>query len=198
MAKLPTLMTGSEAALLKGLSDIRRIIDELGPAAQAHKIFRVLEVLREELSVLDPATLADELGAIHAAIRDAVAAYDPALLAKELKDVVAKIAASLRALDPADLLGNLNLFGDVLAKIEAANPATALKSVGADLEGVGKQLAALNPRATLELVNDLPQRVIAAFEATVKTIKAELIGLLKSIRYASGNVSVSVTAEVSS
>jgi hypothetical protein len=194
IARLPELMTGAGAALQKGVNDIRRIVEELGPAAQAHKIFRVLEVLRDELSVLDPATLADELGAIHAAIRDAVAAYDPALLAKELKDVVTNIAASLRALDPAELLGNLDLFGDVLAAIEDVNPAAALKDAGADLEKVGAQLKALNPRATLELVNDLPQRVLSAFEAAAETIKAELIALLKSIRYASGNANVSVSA----
>lgn len=197
IAKMPELITGSEAALRAGMDKIRMIVEQLGPAAQANKIFRVLEVLREELSVLDPAVLADELGAIHAAIRAAVAAYDPAVLAKELKDVVTNLAASVRSLTAANLLGDLDLFDDVLAKLETANPAKVLEGVGANLKVVGDKLAALNPRATLALVNGLPGQVIAAFETAVETIRAELIALLESIRYASANAQVTVSGSVS-
>lgn len=199
IARVPELLTEAEADIRMVIDRIMALLDELNPAVQARKFFRLVDILRDELNVLNPRLLADELGAIHAAIRASVAAYDPVVLAANVKDILVNLAASLRALDPDALLGDVNLFGAIVAKIEAANPATVLTNVGASLAGVGETLRELDPRALLDAIETLVPRVVASFELSIETIKQELIALLEAIKYASANASasVSVSAEVS-
>jgi hypothetical protein len=197
IARIPELLNEAAAEIELALERFRMLLEELNPVVQARKFFRLLDILREELKVLDPRVLADELGAIHAAIRDSVAAYDPVVLAQNVKDILVNLAASLRALDPAALLGDVDLFGPIVAKIEAANPAAVLENVGAELATVGEQLRELDPRALLDAVETLVPRIVASFEVSIEAIKEELIALLESIRFASANASVSVSASAS-
>ncbi len=197
IARIPELLNEAAAEIELALERFRTLLEELNPVVQARKFFRLLDILREELKVLDPRVLADELGAIHAAIRDSVAAYDPVVLAQNVKDILVNLAASLRALDPAALLGDVDLFGPIVAKIEAANPAAVLENVGAELATVGEQLRELDPRALLDAIETLVPRIVTSFEVSIEAIKEELIALLESIRFASGNASVSVSASAS-
>jgi citrate lyase gamma subunit len=197
IARTPDLFNEAAADLQLGLDRLRKLLEELNPAAQARKFFSLVDILREELNVLNPAVLADELGMIHAVIRETIAAYDPVVLAENVRDVLENLAASLRALNPAALLGDLDVFGPIIAKIEQANPAAVLENVGTSLAEVGEELRALDPRALLDAIETLVPRLVDAFGTAIEAIKDELVALLESIRYATANASASASVSVS-
>lgn len=196
LKKAPALLKEIEDDLNAAAAKLTGMVKELNPGAQAQKFVRVLDVLRQELELLNPARLADELGAIHAAIRSAVAAYDPAIFAAEIRAVLQSIAQSLRALDPAHLLGDMTILNDLASKVENAVPTKALAGVGTELADVGAKLVAADPAALLQSIGELGPRIVDAFEQTVASIRTEIVGLLESIRYASGQASASVSVAV--
>jgi archaellum component FlaC len=189
---MPTLAADLEAAIRR----LRELFQELNPVAQARKFFRVLDVIREELAILSPARLADELGDIHAAIRAAVAAYDPAELAKPIAEALQKIAGSIANLSVADLLGDVDFLEPIVKQIEAISPAAFLEDVGKQLKAVGEELQKLDPGALLDSVNQIVPRVEEGFEKAVEAIRAELIALLESLRYAADNASFSLEVSI--
>lgn len=194
--KTPTFFAAIENELKAMIARIKRLLEEYNPGTQAQKFLTVLDVLREELDVINPARLAAELGEIHAAIRDTLLGFDPALLAEAIAEILTAVANNLRALNPATLLGDLSFLDDIVDRIEAASPVTALSNVGMPLQEVGAQLAAIDPGGLLAAVEDLGPRVVDAFQKAVEAIKQELITLLESLEYFTASASVSVEASV--
>lgn len=197
LARVPDAVDAAGDALALLVARLKRLLEEVNPGRQALRFLRVVDVLKEELDLLDPRRLVEELDEIHAALRASLTAYDPAVFAQEIADVVHALADALEALDPAELLGDLALFDGLVTRLEALDPAGALEGIGADVEAVGAELAALDPAGLIAAVNDLPERVVAAFEVILKGIQQEVVALLESIRYAAGSASVTVEASVS-
>lgn len=196
LRRAPEGLAAIEADLIAALQRLERIIRDLNPATLAQKFLTVLEVLEEQINLLDPRRLTAELAEIHQAIKDVFLAYDPAIFAQEIFDVVEALASALEALDPAALLGDLADFDGVLDQIEAAIPTNALAGIDSSLAEVGARLQALNPNALIEVINELPARLVTAIQTAVERIKAEIIALLNAIKYASANASVQVEASV--
>jgi hypothetical protein len=196
LKKAPALLKEIEDDLNAAVVKLTGMVKAMNPGAQAQKFVRVLDVLRQELDLLNPARLADELGAIHAAIRAAIAAYDPATFAADIRAILQNISQSLRALDPAQLLGDMTILNDLATKIENTVPTKALAGIGTELAEVGAKLVEANPAALLESIGELGPRIIDAFEQTVESIRTEIVALLESIRYASGQASASVSVTV--
>ncbi|HEY0811350.1 MAG TPA: hypothetical protein VGD49_14370, partial [Longimicrobiales bacterium] len=196
IARAPDLLEQVGADLRAVYDRFRALIDELNPAAHLERFVRILEILKEEIDVLNPRRLATELGEVHAAIRAAVAAYDPAILAQEIGEVIEGAATGILALDPATLLGDVSFLSEPVNRIRQANPATALASVGTELDEVGEQLKALNPKELITSVNALGPRALEEMEEGLEGIQAEIVALLKALRFAIAQASVSVEAEV--
>lgn len=191
--KTPTIFNAIEDQLQALLARLKRLFEELNPAAQAAKFLTVLDVLREELDLLNPARLAAELAEVHAALRAAVAAYDPIHLAEGVKAILLEIAGALRELDPAALLGDLAFLDDIVDRVEAALPLNALTGIGDSLRAVGDELAAIDPGALLAAIDGLPERVVGELEQALEAVRQELITLLESLDY----FATSASAEVS-
>jgi hypothetical protein len=188
---LPTLRTFVER--------LRALINHFNPGSQAQKFLRLIDVVFEELNVLDPRRLAAELGEVHAIIRATIAAYDPAILAEEIAAVTRTMAQSIRGFDPAALLGDLTFLQQAVDRVALANPVERLALVGASLTQVGERLAEIDLDALIESVNGLGPRVLDAFESLVEAVRAEIVALLESLRFAmaEGSASVSVSASAS-
>jgi hypothetical protein len=177
------------------ISALIRLVD---PGQLLERFLPVVDVLREQVELLDPGRLADELGEVHLAVRAAVAAFDPAVVATELYDVVEAVVAQLQGLDPASLLGDLTPLADAVARVEQIVPGEALAAVGGQLVAVGVQLEAIDVAGLLTTVEDLPDAVSDALVAVAGALKAEILALLKAIRYVSASGSITVNAEVRS
>jgi hypothetical protein len=76
--------------------------------------------------------------------------------------------------------------------VEQANPATVLQHVGDDLKAVGDQLAKLDPAALLDAVEKLIPELEQGLRKAIEAIVAEIVALLESIKFASGQASASV------
>ena len=94
------------------------------------------------------------------------------------------------------LLGDLNLFGPLLDRLEAASPAKALAGAGASLSALTPRLRALDPAGLIEAVNKLPDKVVDEFAAAAYAIIEEVLALLSAHKFATGSASVSVSASV--
>lgn len=196
LRRAPAGLAAIQADLVAAFQRLERIIRDLNPATLAQKFLAVLEVVEEQINLLDPRRLAAELAEIHQAIKDVFLAYDPASFAQELFAAVDALASALEALNPATLLGDLADFDGVLDQIAAAVPTAALAGIDSSLAEVGARLQALNPNALIEVINELPARLVAAISTAVDVIKAEIVALLNTIKYASANASVQVEASV--
>jgi hypothetical protein len=197
LARTPELLDLLGDDLRAAIDRLRALIDELNPGAQMQRLVRIFGVVKEELDLLNPRRLAAELGEVHAAVRSAIVAYDPAVLAQELGEVTDAAADGILALDPATLLGDVSFLSGPVDRIRQANPATALATVGGELNAVGERLTALEPRALIDSVNELGPRVIDEMEESIEGIQAEIIALLESLRFAMANASASVSVDVS-
>jgi hypothetical protein len=186
------LVEDMEAATNK----MRALLNHFNPGSQAQKFLAVLDVLRDELDILNPRRLAAELSELHGVIRGIVAAYDPRVFADEIYQVVQALAQQIRALNPQQLLGNLDFLKPILDKIEQANPATRLASVGASLTAVGERLGSINLDDLIASVNQLGPKLEAAFEHLLEAVKQEIVALLESLRYATGSASASASVSV--
>ncbi len=195
LGKYPGIVAQLEEELASVQSRIEKLVLDLNPGTQAQKFLTVLEVLREELDVLDPGRLADELGEIHAAIRAIVAAYDPTLLAREVQEALDAAAGMLRSLQPEELLADLPSLEGPLNRVESAVPSNALSDIGHSLEEVGQKLKEIDPSSLMAAIEELPGRLLKASEDAVAALAKEIKALLKSLRYASSSVSVSVEVE---
>ncbi len=195
--KTPELVGNLEDELNSAVERFKTLIDEFNPGAQLQKFARLFDIVEEELDLLNPRRLAAELGEIHAAIRSAVAAYDPAVFAADINQVIESAAQGILSLNPQALLGDVSFLGATVARVEQANPATALAAVGASLKEVGERLAKVDPGALLEEVNELLPRVSASAHQAVEKIRNEILRLLKSLEFAAANARVSVDAAAS-
>ncbi len=198
LAAVVDLMPGFLSAADAGLRDlearIRRLVELFNPGALAQRFLAVLDVVREELAVLDPGRLADELGEVHAQVRAAVRAWDPRVLAADLDRLLADLAATLRGLDPANLMPDLSGITAQVARVTDILPVNALAGVGEQLETVGAELRALDIGGMIAAVNALGPEVADAITLLVQSVRDEILALLRSIRYATGSASVSVSA----
>jgi hypothetical protein len=176
---------------------LRAIINNFNPGAQAQRFLSLLDVLRDEINILDPRRLAAELAEIHKAIRDAVAAYDPRVFADEIAAVTNALGQQIRALNPQQLLGNLDFLAPIVARIEQANPATALAGVGQSLTDVGERLGKIKLDDLISSINTLGPELETAFEHLLTSVKQEIVALLDSLKFASGGASASVSASAS-
>jgi hypothetical protein len=183
--------------MLAFLNRMRAMIMYFSPGSQAQKFLVVLDVLREEVDILNPRRLAAELAELHGVIRSIVSAYDPRVLADEIAGVTRALAQQIRALNPQQLLGNLDFLKPIVARIEQANPATRLASVGQSLTALGDRLGQINLDQLIAGVNELGPKLEAAFEHMLKAVQQEIVALLESLRYATGGASVSVSASAS-
>ena len=174
------------------------IVNVYNPGNQFLKFSAVLDVVREELNILNPRRLVDELGEIHAAIRSTVAAYDPSVLAEELYNVIRAVTEQLRALNPETLLGDIDFLQATVDRIAAANPAERLANVGVSLQAVGAELGEIDLDALIQSVNQLGPRLLESFSAALDAIRNEIVALLESLRFASGNVSASASVSIGS
>ena len=195
--KTPELVGNLEDELNSAVERFKTLIDEFNPGAQLQKFARLFDIVEEELDLLNPRRLAAELGEIHAAIRSAVAAYDPAVFAADINQVIESAAQGILSLNPQALLGDVSFLGASVARVEQANPATALATVGASLKEVGERLAKVDPGALLDEVNELLPRVSASTHEAVEKIRNEILRLLKSLEFAAANARVSVDAAAS-
>ncbi len=196
LRRVPEFMDGMDDVFRAAVERLVNLLRIFNPAVQAEKFLSVFDVIREELDLLNPRRLASELNEVHTAIRTTVAAYDPEAFAEELYDVVQAVAAKIRSLDPAALLGDLALFDDLIAQMEAASPAAILSQLDTSLDTVAARLAALDVGHLVESVEKLPDRVVTGVERAIEGIRDEVIALLESIRYASSNASASVRVSV--
>jgi hypothetical protein len=195
LAKAPQVLTVVGGELEAAVARLRALVGELNPGAQAQKLLRVVGVLREELDVLNPRRLAAELDEVHAAVRAALEAYDPAALAAEAGVLLDQVAAALRGLDPAALLGDLGDLRAVVEKARQADPTTALTGVGAELAEVGEVLAGIDLDRLLGAVEGVAAQVRSAFLEALEAIRAEVVALLRALRFAAARVGAE--AEVS-
>jgi hypothetical protein len=175
---------------------VKALINLFNPGTQVRKFLVVLDVLREELDLLNPTRLADELAEIHGVIRAIVAAYDPRILAEELFAIVRAVSDRLRTLTPEALLGDLTFLDETMATLAQANPATALRGIGASLTDVGERLGEINVDGLIESVNQLGPRLEAVFEHAVDAIRNEIVTLLQSLHFATGSAGASASASV--
>lgn len=193
LKKAPQYVAAMDTAFQAALARIMDLFKRMNPMVLAQKFFNLFDTIREELQILDPGRLAAELGEIHRAIRDVVVAFDPALFVAEASALVQTIATSIRTLNPQTLLGDLAPFDGIAARVEAASPTRVLSGLGESLDAVGKELHAIDVRALLATVNDLPQQVSAMFAAALAGIKREILALLEALRFAQGSASASVS-----
>ncbi len=175
---------------------MRAMINHYNPGSQAQKFLVILDVLRDELNILNPRRLAGELAELHGVIRGVVAAYDPRAFADELFKVISSLAQQIRALNPQQLLGNIDFLKPIVDKIEQANPATQLASVGQSLTELGERLGNVKLDDLISAINQLGPKLEAAFEHMLEAVKQEIIALLESLRYATGSASASASVSV--
>jgi hypothetical protein len=197
LALTPRLLTDLLPDLERFVERLRALINHYNPGAQAEKFLAVIDVVRDELNFLDPRRLASELAELHGVIRAAVTAYDPRTLAEELAQVTRALAQQIRALNPTELLGNLDFLQTTVNRIQQANPATRLASVGAALHDVGKRLGQINLDELIESINGLGPGLETAFEHLLDAVKNEIIALLESLRFAMAHASASVSVSAS-
>jgi hypothetical protein len=197
LALTPRLLTDLLPDLERFVDRLRALINHYSPGAQAEKFLAVIDVVRDELNFLDPRRLASELAELHGVIRAAVAAYDPRTLAEELAQVTRALAQQIRALNPTELLGNLDFLQTTVSRLQQANPATRLASVGAALHDVGETLGQINLDELIESINGLGPRLETAFEHLLDAVKNEIIALLESLRVAMAHASASVSVSAS-
>jgi len=172
------------------------VVNHFNPGSQAQKFLVVLDVLRDELNILNPRRLAAELAELHGVIRGVIAAYDPRVFADEIYVVIRALAQQIRALNPQQLLGNLDFLKPIVAKIEQANPATRLASVGQSLTALGERLGNVKLDDLIAAVNQLGPELETAFEHMLEAVKQEIVSLLESLKYASGSASASASVSV--
>lgn len=197
MARIPEAIAAVGDTFAAAIERVASLMEELNPGVQAHRFLEVLTIVQEELDLLNPRRLAAELGEVHLAIRDGIAAYDPRLLAAEIDAILDQIATSLRAISPAELLGDITFLDDVVALVENAVPTAALAGVGGSLAEVGATIHGLDLPALVDAVEGLGPRVVQSLASVIAAIRNELLALLESLHYASGNASVSVSAGAS-
>jgi hypothetical protein len=195
LTRAPELLAAAEAQILDVGRRIQALIQEFNPGAQAHRLLVLLDVIREQFDLLNPERLAAELAEVHTAIRSIVAAYDPRLLAADLDALVNEAAAAIRALDPATLIGDFSAIEAQLTRLPALVPTAALSGVGASLAAIGEELTAIDVAALFDSIETLAPQVADAIASAVTALQAEIVALLKSIRYA--QVSGEATASVS-
>jgi hypothetical protein len=196
MNKGLAIITDQGEALRDVGERLQAMIEQFNPGAQAQKFLGVFDVLRAQLDIMNPRRLAGELAEIHNAIRQIVAAYDPAIFAEELHQTLVSLATGLRQLDPATLLGDLSLFDDTLARVEAALPSNALAGIGESLAELGEELSALDPAGLLVSVEEVGPELIDTFKQATDDIRNEIVALLKAIKFATAGASVSVEVSV--
>ena len=193
---VPTLSAGVVAQIRAVADGLSRIALQYSPTRQAERYFKVLEILSEELALLDPKRLADELAELHGAVRAALTAYDPARVVAQVQARIAALRTTLDALDPAALLGDISVFEGLGTRLHAVSPVTVLDGIGAELDVAGAALAELDPSALLDVVNGLPPRVAEQVELTIDAVRDEIVALLESLRYVSGEVDASAEVRV--
>lgn len=193
IALIPKLAEELADDMEAAVNRMRAMINHFNPGSQAQKFLVVLDVLREELNILNPRRLAAELAELHGVIRGVVAAYDPRVFADEIYKVIQGLAQQIRALNPQQLLGNLDFLRPIVAKIEQANPATRLASVGQSLTALGDRLGNIKLDDLIAAVNQLGPKLEAAFEHMLEAVKQEIVALLESLRYATGSASASAS-----
>jgi len=181
-ALVPQVKAGFDDAVARG----RVLLDEVKPTALLRRFEPVLDVLLGELEVLDPRVLADELATIHEALRRTIEAYDPARFVDELRGIVAGVAAQLRAIDPAALVGDLSFLDGTLDRVREAMPSQALAGVGASLEAVGAELAAIDVAGLIDGIEALGPRALDEAERAIETTRRELVALLRTLSAAGG------------
>lgn len=196
VAAMPAFLSGAGDAVGEVVDRVRALVEELNPGTLAQRYLGVVEVVRDELALLDPARLADELGEVHAVVRATLAAYDPAVLAGDLDALLAQVAGAVRGLDPAGLVPDLSGVAAQVARVTDVLPVAALEGVGQQLDAVGDELRALDVEGMIATVDAIPPQVAAAVSTLVVAVRDELEALLRSIRYAGGSASVSVSGSV--
>jgi phage-related protein len=196
IALIPKLADELAADMEAVTNRMRAMINHYNPGSQAQKFLVVLDVLRDELNILNPRRLAGELAELHGVIRGVVAAYDPRAFADEIYKVITSLAQQIRALNPQQLLGNLDFLKPIVDKIEQANPATRLASVGQSLTELGERLGNIKLDDLISAVNQLGPKLEAAFEHMLEAVKQEIIALLESLRYATGSASASASVSI--
>ena len=196
IALIPKLADELADDMEAAVNRMRAMINHFNPGSQAQKFLVILDVLREELNILNPRRLAGELAELHGVIRGVVAAYDPRVFADELFKVISSLAQQIRALNPQQLLGNLDFLKPIVDKIEQANPATRLASVGQSLTELGERLGNIKLDDLISAVNQLGPKLEAAFEHMLEAVKQEIVALLESLRYATGSASASASVSV--
>jgi BMFP domain-containing protein YqiC len=194
LAKAPQFLSEAGQTLVDAVHLVERLIRDLNPASQLQRFLRVLDVVREELDVLNPHTLVAQLDEVYAVLRSAVAAYDPAVLVDEIGNFLKAIAQAVRALDPSEFLRDEDLAFLTAAadRAEQAVPTKALAAVGAELDGAGKQLAAIDLVGLVHDVDAVADKVDKALHAAVQEIQKEIEALVHSLQFASTNASASV------
>jgi hypothetical protein len=196
IALIPKLADELSDDMEAAVNRIRAMINHFNPGSQAQKFLVVLDVLRDELNILNPRRLAAELAELHGVIRGVVAAYDPRAFADEIYRVITALSQQIRALNPQQLLGNLDFLKPIVDKIEQANPATRLASVGQSLTALGERLGNIKLDDLIAAVNQLGPKLEAAFEHLLEAVKQEIVALLESLRYATGSASASASVSV--
>jgi putative NIF3 family GTP cyclohydrolase 1 type 2 len=195
LAKLPSLLETAGAALADAISRLRDLVRNFNPGVQAHKLLKLLDVLKEQLDLFSPRRLAVELGEIHAAVRATIAAYDPGAFLDDLSATVKEIADSLRKLDPAQLAGDTGFLTATIDRLKQADPTAQLADVGHKLDAFGDQVAAIDLKALTDSISALPAQIVDDFEQAAELIKQEIVALLESLHYANASVSAQVTVE---
>jgi len=196
IALIPKLADELVDDMEAAVNRMRAVVNHFNPGSQAQKFLVVLDVLRDELNILNPRRLAAELAELHGVIRGVIAAYDPRVFADEIYVVIRALAQQIRALNPQQLLGNLDFLKPIVAKIEQANPATRLASVGQSLTALGERLGNVKLDDLIAAVNQLGPELETAFEHMLEAVKQEIVSLLESLRYASGSASASASVSV--
>lgn len=191
--RLPEMLTLLDTGAQVAIQRLLTLIEVFNPVTQGLKFLSVFDILREQLELLNPRRLATELAEIHAAIKATVTAYDPAIFAQEIYDVVSAVAAKIRALDPAALIGDLTMFNDLTAQLQALSPSTALSTIDGALDDVGERLSAIDLEGMLDAVNNLAPKIEDAVEQAGQSVIDNLKALLESIRYFSASASASVS-----
>lgn len=193
---VPELSATVVAQIRAAAEGLSRIAVQFSPTRQAQRYFKVLEILGEELALLDPKRLADELAEIHSAVRAALTAYDPAQLVAQVQARIEALATALAALDPAALLGDLSLFDELRQRLDSVSPAAALDGISDGLDAAGAALTELDPAALLASLDGLGPRVADQVALVVDAVRDEIVGLLESLRYVSGEIHASASVQV--
>jgi hypothetical protein len=196
IALIPKLADELFDEMEAAVNRFRALINHFNPGSQAQKFLVLLDVLRDELNLLSPRRLAAELAELHGVVRGVVAAYDPRVFADEIYDVVHALAQQIRALNPQQLLGDLDFLKPIVDKIEQANPATRLASVGQSLTALGERLGSIKLDDLISAVNELGPELEQAFEHMLEAVRQEIVALLESLRYATGSASASASVSV--